>query len=176
MSDLYETDYATWVDRQADLLRRLAAGERGVNEAVDWPNLIEEVESLGRSDLDKIEGALAAALKHLMKIAAWPRAMTAGHWAAEMRGALVRGRRFLRRSPGQRPKLDLAELHAGARAEVLASARSTGWRRSDWPRRARSPSTTCWRWRTPPTCPRRRGAFRCRRMPAEPQPRRPRPR
>ena len=43
---LYERDFVLWSEAQADLLRRLAAGER-VNAAVDWPNLIEEVEDLG---------------------------------------------------------------------------------------------------------------------------------
>ena len=40
----YDTDILDWSERQAALLRRLANGER-VNDAVDWPNVIEEVES-----------------------------------------------------------------------------------------------------------------------------------
>lgn len=40
MSDLYEEDILTWSERQADLLRRLAAGER-VNDQVDWENVVE---------------------------------------------------------------------------------------------------------------------------------------
>ena len=47
---LYERDAFAWSERQADLLRRLAAGER-VNEAVDWPYVIEEVQDLGLSEL-----------------------------------------------------------------------------------------------------------------------------
>ncbi len=46
--DLYDADILLWSPAQADLLRRMEAGER-VNAAVDWPNLIEEVEALGRS-------------------------------------------------------------------------------------------------------------------------------
>lgn len=42
----YEADILLWSEHQAELLRRLAAGER-VNDQVDWKNLIEEVESVG---------------------------------------------------------------------------------------------------------------------------------
>ena len=38
---LYERDALAWAERQADLLRRLAAGER-LNEPVDRPNVIGE--------------------------------------------------------------------------------------------------------------------------------------
>ncbi|HEY5302150.1 MAG TPA: DUF29 family protein, partial [Acetobacteraceae bacterium] len=51
MSDLYDTDTLTWSERQAALLRRIAAGERVNDPDLDWPNIIEEVESVGRSDL-----------------------------------------------------------------------------------------------------------------------------
>lgn len=37
-------------NKQAPPLRRLAAGE-GVNEAVDWPNVIEELQDVGLSEL-----------------------------------------------------------------------------------------------------------------------------
>ncbi|WP_428487199.1 DUF29 family protein [Rhodopila sp.] len=48
MTSLYDEDILLWSERQRDLLRRVAAGEP-VNEAPDWPNIIEEVESVGRS-------------------------------------------------------------------------------------------------------------------------------
>ncbi len=38
-----------WSERQAELLRRRAAGEL-VNDAdIDWPNVAEEIEDVGRS-------------------------------------------------------------------------------------------------------------------------------
>ena len=48
MDSLYDTDALAWSEQQADLLRRLAGGER-LNEAVDWPNVIEEVADAGLS-------------------------------------------------------------------------------------------------------------------------------
>ena len=53
MSD-YETDTLLWSERQVDLLRRLAAGER-VNDRVDWGNVAEEIDSVGRSQRIALE-------------------------------------------------------------------------------------------------------------------------
>jgi len=46
---LYEQDMLAWTEQQADMLRRFVAGER-VNEAIDRPNVIEEIEASGRSE------------------------------------------------------------------------------------------------------------------------------
>ena len=54
MGDIYDTDVVTWSEQQADLLRRIAAGEQ-VNDQVDWPNIIEEVEAVGQSQVDAVE-------------------------------------------------------------------------------------------------------------------------
>jgi chromosome segregation ATPase len=45
-SDLYGEDIHLWSERQAALLRRLAAGE-AVTDQVDWPHVVEEIEDLG---------------------------------------------------------------------------------------------------------------------------------
>ena len=79
---LYERDILTWSERQADLLRRLAAGER-LNEAVDWPNVIEEVQDVGRSALRSCRSLLRNALVHLLKLHAWPDSRAVGHWREE---------------------------------------------------------------------------------------------
>ena len=43
--DLYERDILAWSERQAELLRRVANGER-VND-VDWPHVVEEIADVG---------------------------------------------------------------------------------------------------------------------------------
>jgi hypothetical protein len=45
LSALYETDIVAWADRQVAELRRLE--EAGITNAVDWANVIEEIESVG---------------------------------------------------------------------------------------------------------------------------------
>jgi Domain of unknown function DUF29 len=47
--DLYDRDILTWSRHQADLLRRIARGQR-VN-GVDWEHVVEEIEDVGLSEL-----------------------------------------------------------------------------------------------------------------------------
>ena len=54
MSD-YDSDILIWSERQADLLRRRAAGELVNDAALDWPNIAEEIEDVGRSQLNAVE-------------------------------------------------------------------------------------------------------------------------
>ncbi len=61
MADIYDTDILTWSERQAELLRRVAGGER-INDQVDWRNVIDEIESVGRSELHAVESHLVQAL------------------------------------------------------------------------------------------------------------------
>ena len=60
-TDLYENDFALWSDRQADALRRRAWNE------LDWENVAEEIESLGRSDRREIRSRLKVICEHLLK-------------------------------------------------------------------------------------------------------------
>ena len=110
MSD-YDTDIVAWSNHQAELLRRVAAGER-VNDQVDWENVIEEVESVGRSEVDAVESLLFQAFLHDLKAEAWPLWRDVPHWRAEARGCRARARRKYR--PSMRQKLDLAALYADA--------------------------------------------------------------
>ena len=61
--DEYDTDVLTWSERQAALLRRVAAGEQ-INDQIDWPNIIEEVEAVGQSQVHAVESWLYQALLH----------------------------------------------------------------------------------------------------------------
>jgi hypothetical protein len=85
--DLYERDVLVWAERQADFLRRLGAGER-VNDAVDWPNVIEEVQDVGLSELRACRSLLRQALVRLLKLRAWPDSPAAAHWRGETAGFL----------------------------------------------------------------------------------------
>ncbi|MGG5811545.1 DUF29 domain-containing protein [Falsiroseomonas sp. CW058] len=116
--DLYHRDFVAWSRLQADRLRRLAAGER-VND-LDWANLIEEVEDLGKSETKAVESLLAQALIHAMKLAAWPMHPAGGHWRGEIRTFLNSARR--RFSPSMGQLIDLAGLHADALDTVRATS------------------------------------------------------
>jgi len=80
MSDLYDTDIVLWSERQSELLRRRAAGEL-VNEAeLDWPNIAEEIESVGSEQRHAVESLLMQALVHMLKAEAWPLSRYAPNW------------------------------------------------------------------------------------------------
>lgn len=116
MSDLYETDVSVWSERQGALLRRIARGER-VNDAdLDWPNIAEEIESVGNEQLHAIESLLANILEHRLQMMAWPNAAAAPHWQHEIAGWRAAIRRRLRRAPSLRTVIerDLAELYTDA--------------------------------------------------------------
>jgi hypothetical protein len=107
MSDLYDTDVVEWSERQAQLLRGLAARQPG-NEQPDWDNIIEEVESVGRSQVDAVESLLMQALLHDLKVRAWPYSWNIPHWRAEARIFRRDARR--RFTPSMRRKIDVAAL------------------------------------------------------------------
>ncbi len=107
---LYERDILSWSQHQADLLRRLARGER-VND-VDWEHVVEEIEDVGLSELHAVESLLDLMLVHLLKVHGWPESPSAEHWRAEI-GSFQKNavRRF---APSMRQKIDVAKLYADA--------------------------------------------------------------
>ena len=108
----YDTDLLAWSEEQAALLRRVAAGER-VNEAsLDWPNIIEEIETVGRSELHAVESLLHQALAHLLKIEGWPGTKYVRSWQKEARVFRRQARR--RFSASMRQHLDLAGIYQDA--------------------------------------------------------------
>lgn len=114
---LYERDILEWSEQQAGLLRRLAAGER-LNEAVDWTNLIEEIETVGRSELHACRSLLRQALVHLLKLRAEPEPLAAPHWRGELVSFLADARD--RYSPSMRQQVELAGLYHAAVRQVRA--------------------------------------------------------
>jgi len=111
MSDLYDTDILNWSEHQARLLRRLAMGQAG-NEAPDWDNIIEEVESVGRSQLSAVVTNLTNALTHDFKCEAWPLASYVPHWRAEARA--FRGVAIEAYAPSMRQHIDMDRLYRRA--------------------------------------------------------------
>jgi hypothetical protein len=111
MADLHEADILLWSEQQRDLLRRVAAGEP-VNEAPDWPNIIEEIESVANDQLHAVESRLVQALVHMLKVHAWPQSCDVPHWLAEVRG--FRDDAADRFAPSMRQRIDLARIYRRA--------------------------------------------------------------
>ncbi len=111
MSDLYETDALAWSEQQAALLQHVARGER-INDMVDWPNVIEEIEAMGRAELHGCESSLGQALLHLLKLHLRPDDMAAAHWRGEIYGFLTAAQDRL--SPSMRLRIGLEKLYERA--------------------------------------------------------------
>lgn len=58
---LYESDFNLWLEKMATCLK-----ERQLDQ-LDYENLIEEIESMGRSEKDALESNLKVLLMHLLK-------------------------------------------------------------------------------------------------------------
>jgi hypothetical protein len=111
MSDLYEADVLRWSEQQGDLLRRLARGER-VNARIDWENVAEEIESVGRDQLHAVHSLLRQALLHMLKAEAWPLHRDAPTWRSDAIG--FRQQAADRYAPSMRQKLDFARIYRQA--------------------------------------------------------------
>lgn len=108
----YDSDILTWSEHQSALLRRLARGEK-LNAEIDWENVVEEIESVGREQLHAVESLLLQAIVHMLKARSWPNARDAGVWLADsMNFRAQAANRFV---PSMRQRIDLARLYRQAR-------------------------------------------------------------
>ncbi|ELR97479.1 DUF29 domain-containing protein [Gloeocapsa sp. PCC 73106] len=77
---LYDRDYHQWLKQTAQQLRTRSFDE------VDWDNLIEEIEDMGKSQRRALESYVIRLLEHLLKLAYWQseRDRLGNHWAAKI--------------------------------------------------------------------------------------------
>jgi hypothetical protein len=119
MSD-YDFDFYAWTRRQGALLRRLAAGER-VNDAdLDWPNIAEEIETLGRSERGSLKNQLATIVEHLIKLQASPALEPRAGWRATIRRCRLSVEELLNDNPSLRPATDKLVVDATKSGRRLA--------------------------------------------------------
>ena len=121
MSD-YDTDVYAWSLRQGALLRRLAAGER-VNDAdLDWPNIAEEIETVGRSERAMMASHIRNVMEHLIKLHASPATEPRLGWQATIRRTRIEIESLLEDSPSLRREVGKLVIQEMPRARRLASA------------------------------------------------------
>jgi Domain of unknown function DUF29 len=65
-STLYDQDFFAWTKHQAKALR--AAARSRTNQPLDWKNLAEEIESLGKSDRRELRSQIRRIIHHLAKL------------------------------------------------------------------------------------------------------------
>jgi hypothetical protein len=108
---LYDEDFVAWAEQQAAALRELAAKPE-LSNVVDWENLIDEVETLGRSEWRGVENQLINALAHILKGFCDPGSPSAGPWAIETGNFLQEARKDFRNP--MRQKIDKDEVWSAA--------------------------------------------------------------
>jgi hypothetical protein len=80
--DLYDQDYVAWAETQAAALRARGGGRN----ALDYDNLAEEIEDLGKSETRACESQIENIIEHLLKIEFVGPVETIPHWKAEIVG------------------------------------------------------------------------------------------
>jgi hypothetical protein len=115
MSDLYEKDTYTWALQQADALRRRSANE------IDWENVAEEIESVGRSEASELRSRYTILLLHLLKWLAQPERRSRS-WEASIRVQRRAIADHLGENPGLKSRRDELLARAYFEARLQASA------------------------------------------------------
>ena len=103
---LYEQDFVRWTEAQAAVLRR--AAETKSNLPLDWLNLAEEVESLGRSQRRELRSRLATIIEHLLKLEYSPATEPRLGWIETIGRERREIERLLEDSPSLRGELEQA--------------------------------------------------------------------
>ena len=126
MGELYDQDFIGWTEQQAALLRK--AAHEGSNLGLDWANLIEEVEGLGRSEYHALSSQVRRILVHLLKLEYSPSANPRSGWRDSIADARSEVEGLLERDPGLRPRLPGVITSEAPRAirQVIATLRAYG--------------------------------------------------
>ncbi len=111
--NLYKEDFQLWLDTTAKMLR-----ERQLNQ-LDFDNLIEEIESMGRSEKDALESNLVVVLMHLLKYKYQPERRS-NSWLSTIYEHRRRIRRAFSKSPSLKNYFNevFAECYQDARQEA----------------------------------------------------------
>jgi len=111
---LYDHDFFLWTQEQAAALRRA----KDSNLPLDWENLAEEIESLGKSDRRELSSQIRRILRHLLKLEASPAQEPRAGWHSTIIEARSQIAGVLSDSPSLRRTVDgliIDELKVAAR-------------------------------------------------------------
>lgn len=119
-SQSYDTDLVLWATDQSRALRD--AARSGANLPIDWHNVAEEIEVLGKSQAREFASRIAVILEHLIKLQASPAIDPHGGWRATIQRQRNEIESVLADSPSLRstvPAVIQAELGKARRVVAL---------------------------------------------------------
>jgi hypothetical protein len=85
-SALYDADILEWSEQQASALRNLALARPDLSNVIDWENVAEEIEDVGRSQFNAVRSYIRQILIHVVKALSVPDSQSLLHWHTEVRG------------------------------------------------------------------------------------------
>ncbi len=118
LKTLYEEDTVAWSEQQAAALRAAARG--GSNQPLDWENLAEEIESLGKSLRLGLRSQIGRIIQHEVKLENSPAIDPRNGWRRTIRQARVEIYRILDDSPSLRREVPRLIREETGRAVQLA--------------------------------------------------------
>ena len=122
-SNLYEADFYAWTQEQVELLREQHWSR------VDLPNLIEEIESLGKQQRQELRNRLSILVGHLLKWQYQPQQRSRS-WLSTIRIQRLDIAELLEESPSLKPYLKEALQKAYLKGVELAVAETAVPRRT----------------------------------------------
>jgi hypothetical protein len=124
-AQLYEEDFVRWTEVQSSALRD--AARVSTNLPLDWENLAEEIESLGRSQRHELRSRLAVILEHLMKLEHSPAIDPRTGWMDTISRERLNIEDLLRDSPSLKNQLASMIEQLKPRVTRLATASLFGY-------------------------------------------------
>ena len=114
----YQTDFYAWTQQQAELLRNKKIGQ------LDWCNLAEEIEDMGRSEKRQLESRLEVLIMHLLKWQFQPN-LRSRSWQLTIKEQRLRLEKLLAENPSLKSKLTDTKEKVYPLA-VISAERETG--------------------------------------------------
>ena len=81
---LYDDDILEWSEQQSAALRHIAQTQPAMSNEIDWDNVAEEIESVGRSEFAAVQSFARLILVHLIKAVSVPDTESILHWRSEV--------------------------------------------------------------------------------------------
>jgi len=116
--DLYHRDFYAWTQAQAHAVR---AAANGGNQPIDWENLAEEIEALGRSERREVTSRLRTIIEHLLKLAVSPAVAPRRDWTGTVPRTRLELDDILRESPSLRPEIPALVRELGPKIAKLVA-------------------------------------------------------
>ncbi len=113
-----DNDYYGWTQQQAELLRT-----QQIN-AIDWQNLANEIEEMGRSEKRQLESRLEVLIMHLLKWQFQPN-LRSRSWQLTIKEQRLRLDKLIAENPSLKPSLEIA-IDKVYPLATLSAERETG--------------------------------------------------